>query len=279
MINKTRTSFISLQLGFVAFISLFLGGCARSHYVLHHNPSEKQAPEEVVVLTHGFGKSSRSMRTMAEYLRGHDYTVYVLNYPTTSRSVEDVMEIFQQQLDSCCHLAKKVHFIGHSIGGLLNRFFIQNNSTENLGKVVLIGTPSRGSDIVERWGDNKLVNYFFGGIINKLGKGEDDLPAKIHHPHYPLGVIAGSKTHPLSGVFFPGEDDGAVTVKSTVAPGMADHMIVHTNHHGLRKHPEVLAQLVYFLDNGKFRRGPGHPPLIDPDLLYAEGSLNEEAGF
>lgn len=78
----------------------------------------------------------------------------------------------------CAGYAGRVHFVGHSLGGLLIRAYLQNKRMEKLGRFVLIGTPNRGSELVDRFRDNWHLSLF-GPTTAALGTGSARLPARL----------------------------------------------------------------------------------------------------
>lgn len=234
-------------------LALLLAGCASyppPGTIIGKGP-------DIVVLVHGFDKDWRAMGDMADYLRTHGYRVISLDYPTRSLRTGPILAIMAGELKGCCADARRVDFVGHSFGGIMIRDYLARHHIPNLGRVVLIATPSRGSefaDFIEN--DVPWLKKSLGPLLAQMGTGPDDVPAKLPPPYYPVGVIAGDLTHnPLGAWILPGPDDGAVSVASTRFKGMTDFVVVPANHFWLRHDPRVFADVLNFLRKGQFLDG------------------------
>ena len=96
---------------------------------------------------------------------------------------------------------------------------------------------------------------FFGPTASELGTGDDSFPNRIAPPTYELGVIAGSQSvNPIGSALLPGPDDGAVTVESARLEGASDFIVIEATHTFIMSNPTAMAQVEYFLRNGRFDR-------------------------
>ncbi|GEK55465.1 hypothetical protein PES01_23100 [Pseudoalteromonas espejiana] len=158
------------------------------------------------------------MLHFAQQLKNANYKVCSLNYDSIGESVEDVLAQTTTQINACISNASKIHFVGHSLGGLVIRAYLQNNVTvlnnNTLGKVVLIGTPNKGSELANHLKGSWLMRLG-GGISQSLITGSNSLGNKISELSLNLGVIAGNKASSLTQDYFNSENDGLVSVEST----------------------------------------------------------------
>lgn len=223
-------------------------------------PAQAPTPDTVVLL-HGLARSPASMRPLEEALRGDGYRVVNLGYPSTSRTPEELVAHLREELQpavrACCDRGDgRLHFVTHSLGGILVRALLAREPLPALGRVVMLAPPSRGSEIVDALGESPVFRALFGPTGSALGTGGDDLPARLPPPEAPLGVIAGSDSlNPIGSWLIPGPDDGAVAVERTRVRGMADFALVDATHTFIMRDPEAIALVRRFLRTGTFGSG------------------------
>ena len=180
-------------------------------------PVQYKPNDELVVLAHGLGRSDLAMRYFAQQLKRAHYKVCSLNYASLGQSVEAVFMQTTTQINACIANASKVHFVGHSLGGLVIRAYLQNNprvfNGNTLGNVVLIGAPNKGSELANHLNGSWLM-HIAGGVSQSLITGSKSLGNTINELDIDLGVIAGTKASPLTQHYFKGKHDGLVSVES-----------------------------------------------------------------
>lgn len=229
---------------------LFLG-CAGSVT----GSTQFQSDDQVVVLAHGLGRSDFAMWRFTQRLENAGYLVCTLDYSSLGETVESVLESTTDQIDQCVSSAPQVHFIGHSLGGLVIRSYLQNHKDfvegERLGEVVLIGTPNGGSELADHYSNSWLMEV--GGEISQaLVTGENSLGNQLEELDIDIGVIAGTKSMTLTKDVFSGPNDGLVSVESTKLNNMTDFITINVGHSNMRYNKEVSQQSIHFLMHGKF---------------------------
>lgn len=149
----------------------------------------------------------------------------------------------------------RVHFVAHSMGGLLTRVYIARHRPMRLGRVVMLGTPNGGSEVADLLKDLAIYRAVFGPAGLQLTTIPDPVLADLPSPDYEIGIIAGCRTiAPIASAFvLPWPNDGRVSVASAKLDGMADHVIVKAPHAGLPRHAVALEQTIAFLREGRFR--------------------------
>ena len=211
---------------------------------------------EQVVLLHGLGRTPWAMLLLEGTLRGAGFEVHSLGYPSLDGDPEALLEGVRTQIDACCIDADRtVHFVGHSLGGLLIRAYLGTDPPPNLGRVVLIASPNGGSELADAERHGELTGSLLeqaGPTAAALTTGPDGFPASLPPLSYEVGVIAGTSDNPLSNAFLPVPNDGMVSVESTRLPGMADFVTFDLNHAALRNDPRVADAVVSFLRSGAF---------------------------
>lgn len=221
--------------------------------------------KELVVLAHGLGRSDRAMWRFAQRLENVGYKVCSLDYSSIGESVDAVIAETAKQIDACITQAESVHFVGHSLGGLVIRSYLQQNELKhekvNVGKVVLIGTPNKGSEFADHLRDSWVMDIG-GGVSRALVTGSNSLGNKLDASlkgdlgtslGASLGVIAGTKSSLLTNKHFIGPNDGLVSVKSTKLKGMNDFIAIEVGHSMMRYNSDVCEQTINFLQKGSFK--------------------------
>lgn len=211
-----------------------------------------QAARERVVLVHGLGRSNAAMWMLAARLERAGYAVHRVGYRSFNNTAPAMLADVAAQVQSCCASgARPVHFVGHSLGGLLIRAYLQSHRPPQLGRVVLMGTPNHGAALADRAKGVDWVRRWVP-VVTALAQDAGGMAATLRTPDYPLGVIAGVSEGRNNEAYLPGADDGVVTVASTRLDGMADFVQVATGHTTMRYDSEVAHQVVTFLKQGRF---------------------------
>jgi len=144
---------------------------------------------------------------------------------------------------------RKIHFVCHSLGGLMALRALRKLPDLAPGCVVCIGSPLRGSAIARSVAQLPGGSFFIGKNLSVLLEGFERWNGKR-----PVGAIAGRLPFGLGLVFgaLPMPHDGTVSVEETQLPGLTDHIVVPATHTGLLFSDEAAAQTVAFLRNKRF---------------------------
>lgn len=211
---------------------------------------------ECVVLLHGIARSSRSLGRIASGLSDAGYRVFNLDYPSTEFPIEylaeEALRPAVERLNA--ETPAKLHFVTHSMGGIVVRYFLQHHDLPNLGRVVMLSPPNGGSKLTDFLKRNVFFKPFMAPAGRQLGTDEDSLPRRLGPARFELGVIAGNKSdNPINSLILEGPDDGTVTVESTKVPGMTDFIVLRYGHRSILRSRAVLDQIICFLRSGAFR--------------------------
>ena len=216
----------------------------------------KPVLNEGVIVLHGFAKKPASMETMAYFLEREGYTVHQVAYPSIKQEWKSVKALVYKQIDDIIAKTfyKKVHFVGYSLGGLLIRGYLnEHEQIKNIGHVVTIGSPNKGTKFVDYYKDTWWFK-FLGEIPLMLSSKGSPFLSSLKPPYYKLGVIAGNFNIFFQEHVLPGKDDGLVQVESTKVDGMRDFIIINTVHGWLRHNKKVIRQTIHFLHHGHFKK-------------------------
>ena len=211
--------------------------------------------DECVVLLHGLWRTDASMNKMEERLAEGGFNVKNIEYASKDYAVETLSAETIPRAVSACGEAEHIHFVTHSMGGILIRHYLEENGIERLGRVVMLGPPNQGSEVIDTYRDFPGFEFFAGPAGLQLGTGEASVPARLGPAEFELGIIAGTRSiNPILSTLLPDTDDGKVAVYSTRLEGMDDHLEMPVTHMFMMRNDDVIEQVMHFLENGRFDR-------------------------
>lgn len=217
--------------------------------------SAAPASEECVVLIHGLNRSWRAMEPMAAALRSAGFSTANVDYPSQAGPIAVLAPMaVETGLGECRSAgAKRIHFVTHSIGGILLRYSHESSPIPDLGRVVMLAPPNQGSEVIDITRDWPTSDLFAGEAGLQLGTDPDSVPQQLGPVDFELGVIAGTGSiNFIMSAMLPGPNDGKVSVESTRVAGMDDFLIVENSHRYITESEEVIRNTTSFLRNGTF---------------------------
>jgi len=216
--------------------------------------AQESASPDTVVLLHGLGRTAKSMTYIQERLTDAGYHVFNYDYESRKNEIDSLVTDLQQYLETCCSRKESdLHFVTHSLGGILVRALIARERPENLGRVVMLSPPNKGSQTVDLLKDYPLFKKILGPASLQLGTDPESFPNRLGPADFELGIITGDRTiDPVSSWIIPGVDDGKVAVENTKLEGMADFRIVNVSHAYIMENSEVVLEVINFLRDGSF---------------------------
>jgi triacylglycerol lipase len=207
-----------------------------------------------VVLLHGLGRSPLTFRYAERRLRKAGFTTSNLGYPSRRASIEALADDVAARLPAD---ARPLHFLTHSLGGIVLRCLVQRRRPPHLGRVVMLGPPNAGSQLATRLQPRWYFRWLLGPAGQQIGADAASIPNSLGPVDFPLGVIAGSRSLDPFALLVTGASDGKVTLEETRVVGMTDWWSLPRGHGVLMFDARVIDQAAHFFRHGRFVPGPG----------------------
>jgi pimeloyl-ACP methyl ester carboxylesterase len=221
---------------------------------------------ETVILVHGLARTPASMAILQARLTGEGYRVVNFGYPSTSEEIESLVDSLEVAVQACCSKpGTTVHFVTHSMGGILVRAFMEDRDSSWKGRVVMLSPPNQGSEVIDAFKDTPLLRAIVGPAGAELGTDSSGIAQQLPPVDFSLGIITGDRSiSPIGSLLIPGPDDGKVSVESANLPGSDDFMVVPATHTFIMNRADVAEEIVHFLRTGAFSNPGGAEDETEP---------------
>lgn len=207
---------------------------------------------KAVILVHGIMRSSKSFGTIERKFSEKGFLVFGFDYPSTRISIIESADYLRQCINSLEGI-EEINLVVHSMGGLVVRSMLMQETDPRLKRMVMMGVPNNGAVPADILKSNPLFKSLLGPAGQQLGTEEDGLIPKLPIPDFEFGILAGGKGdnkgfNPL----LKGDDDGTVSVESTRLDGAADFLRLPVLHSFLMHNDKCVEAATNFLQSGKF---------------------------
>ncbi|BFM12144.1 alpha/beta fold hydrolase [Simiduia litorea] len=207
-----------------------------------------------VILLHGLARSPSSMETLQQALITEGFNTVNLGYPSRQHGIDELSERAITPALEQCVADDEVHFVTHSLGGILVRQYLAKHKISKLKYVVMLGPPNQGSEVVDKLEAVPGFHFINGDAGLQLGTGALSVPNSLGPANFNVGIIAGSASiNWILSALIPGTDDGKVAIERTKLEGMNDHIEMPVTHPFMMKNDRVIAEVVYYLKQGRFK--------------------------
>ena len=210
---------------------------------------------DCVILLHGLARTSSSMQKLANELDAQGFITVNTDYPSRKHTIEVLADsVIPESIAECMKLnPSNIHFVTHSLGGILVRQYLSRRDMPVPGRAVFLAPPNQGSEVVDTFGDLPGYALLNGPAGSQLGTDSRSVPLKLGAINFDLGVIAGTKTfNPILSQALPNPDDGKVSVYSARVEGMCAFLTVPVSHPFIMKDDAVIDQVITYFANGAF---------------------------
>ena len=160
-------------------------------------------------------------------LQARGYRVCIVDYDTRVDILDRAIDAVERELAECVPSDSRVHFVTHSLCGIILRGLLALRTLPHAGHDVRLAPPNLGSEIADHFRGIRIVNRVLGPLAARRGTRPEDLPQRLPRPSIPFGVIAGDQwINPAGPIWLPPPHDGTVSVESTRLAGMEDHLVL-----------------------------------------------------
>jgi len=235
---------------------------------------------KAVILLHGLGGSRAAMAALAQDLEDQGgYRVFNVSYPSMQEDMADHARSLNRVIDNLEDV-EEIYFVGYSMGNLVIRHYLgdlarrepwkqsadaiaaDRRAIGRFRRFVMLAPPNRGAELAELFADNLLFREIAGETGQQLGRDWSDLEKRLATPAFEFGILAGGKGdgrgyNPL----LSGDNDGTISVETTMLPGARDFLVVPAVHPFFPENPKVREYTLRFLQKGYFTSEKERHPL------------------
>jgi len=212
--------------------------------------------DEVVVMLHGLWRSIRAMQPLANHLHENGYTTVNIPYASFRHDLEELVKLVMGKIQPWINEGKKIHFVTHSLGGVVVKKLIESlneDDVEKVGRVVMLAPPHQGSEIVD-WLNSSPMKPF-KGVLGPAGEFLSTENMSQEHDAFRSGieaaVIMGEKSVlPFFKTLLDESNDGIISVDKGRLTGVSHFKVVHSDHTFIASDRKIMKMTRSFLERG-----------------------------
>jgi triacylglycerol lipase len=198
--------------------------------LLWNRPRLREHDGDKVVLLHGLWRSRHAMEPLARRLDQEGYSTLNLPYPSATQSLDRIVCEIREKVQEFAG-DRTVHFVTHSLGGIIARMLIAELTPWKQGRLVMMAPPNSGSEIIDWISRKPLLRSIMGPAARSLATGgvPSHLPALP--PDLEAIVIMGNRASiPFFGKLLDPENDGIVSAERGKIEGLRGFSVVAADH-------------------------------------------------
>lgn len=207
------------------------------------------SPDQITVLVHGIWMKGVVMRVMGKMLQTRGFRTHSVSYDFLEQPPEENARRLYDKIGSLG--ARRINLVGHSLGGIVILHLLHQYPDLAIDKVVLIGSPVRGSYVARRVSESTTFRRLLGRSVEKGLLGG----APAFTTDRPLGIITGNGKLGISALLYPAgeESDGVVRESETLIDNATDRICLPLSHSTLIFSRRCTDYVARFLTEGRFR--------------------------
>lgn len=208
---------------------------------------------DCVFLMHGILRSSSIMDEMAKAFYAAGFKTISVDYSSTAYDIDTLTQMTLETFVPEYCPAQTVNFVGHSMGGIIIRNYLANNEVLNLGRVVTVASPHKGSEVADFLNKIWLTRQLLGPALSEITTDDLSVARSLPTPDYELGAIAGTCSFiPFFSYLLPGPDDGEVSLESAKLEGAKDYIELPHSHTFIMQAEDTQKNVLKFVEFGEF---------------------------
>jgi pimeloyl-ACP methyl ester carboxylesterase len=205
-------------------------------------PSRRDAIDDLVILVHGFSAKRLVMWPLALRLRNEGFRVRQWSYPTLFDRIESHARRLREFLQTELTGERRIHIVAHSMGCIVVRAALNETTLKNLGRVVMLAPPNRGSPVAG------VLSQVLGWVLVPTQELSDRPTSYVNR----LGDTANMEVGILAAKY-----DLLIPLRNTRLASESKHDVVVGTHNSILFSPRVGAKAACFLKTGDWREPSG----------------------